>query len=249
MFSGTPSDTSGSATPGSLEQRGAAARRRVPRVERQQQMLDVAARVFAERGYHAASMDEIAAEVGVSKPMLYAYFDSKEGLYLACIDRAGQDLLESMRRAAGEGLSPEDRLWAGILAFFEFVDERREGWSVLFHEASTRGGPFAAEVAQLRARISGIVDELLAEAAAAHGIAPAGFDTTEPLAHALVGAGESLANWWLEHPAETKEAVALRLMNFAWVGLGGLVSGQAWLPASAQGTAAGGGRDGDADRH
>src|SRR5687767_14290304 len=99
MFSGTPSDTSASATPGSLEQRGVAARRRVPRVERQQQMLDVAARVFAERGYHAASMDEIAAEVGVSKPMLYAYFDSKEGLYLACIDRAGQDLLESMRRA------------------------------------------------------------------------------------------------------------------------------------------------------
>jgi AcrR family transcriptional regulator len=221
----------------------------VPRAEREQQMLDVAARVFAEHGYHAASMDEIAAEVGVSKPMLYAYFDSKEGLYLACIDRAGQDLLESMRRAAGVNLSPEERLWAGILAFFEFVDERRAGWSVLFNEASARGGPFAAEVSQLRARIAAIVDELLTEAAADHGVASVGPDMTEPIAHALVGAGESLANWWLEHPAETREGVALRLMNFAWIGLGGLASGQVWLPASSEAAAASDGRDGDTERH
>jgi AcrR family transcriptional regulator len=220
----------------------------VPRAEREEQMLDVAARVFAKHGYHAASMDEIAAAVGVSKPMLYAYFDSKEGLYLACIDRAGQDLLESMRRAAGVNVPPEERLWAGILAFFEFVDERRAGWSVLFNEASARGGPFAAEVAQLRARIAAIVDELLAEAAADHGVASVGPDMTEPIAHALVGAGESLANWWLEHPAETREAVALRLMNFAWVGLGGLASGHVWLPAGAE-AAASDARDGDADRH
>jgi AcrR family transcriptional regulator len=210
-------------------------------------MLDVAAQVFAEGGYHEASMDDIAAAVGVSKPMLYAYFDSKEGLYLATIERAGQDLLESMRRAAGENLTPEERLWAGILAFFEFVDERRAGWSVLFNEASARGGPFAAEVAQLRARIAGIVDELLSAAAADHGVAHIGPDMTESIAHALVGAGESLANWWLDHPAETREAVALRLMNFAWVGLGGLASGHTWLPAAAEPTAAGSGRYGDAD--
>ena len=76
-----------------------AGRRRVPRAEREQSMLDAAGRAFAAHGFHAASMDAIAADAGISKPMLYNYFGSKQGLYVAFVERDGRELLESMRMA------------------------------------------------------------------------------------------------------------------------------------------------------
>ncbi len=68
-----------------------------PRETRMEEMLQVAGRIFAERGYHGTSMDDIAAEADISKPLLYRYFGSKDGLYIALIERAGQHLLTGMR--------------------------------------------------------------------------------------------------------------------------------------------------------
>jgi AcrR family transcriptional regulator len=199
-------------------------RRRVPRAEREQQMLEAADRVFARRGYQASSMDEIAAEVGVTKPMLYAYFGSKEGLYLASVQRAGEMLAQRLRDAAEGG--PAERLEAGVRAFFAFVDERRSSWAVLYREASAGGGPVAEQVASLRKAVAATVSQLLAEMAG-RGTEP--FES-EPIAHALVGAGESLANWWLDHPEEPLDAMTERLMSFSWLGLERLARGER-LPA------------------
>ena len=200
-------------------------RRRVPRAEREQQMLEAADRVFARRGYQASSMDEIAAEVGVTKPMLYAYFGSKEGLYLASVQRAGEMLAQRLRDSAEGG--PADRLEAGVRAFFAFVDERRTSWAVLYREASAGGGPVAAQVASLRKAVAGTVSQLLAEMAG-RGTEPL---ESDPIAHALVGAGESLANWWLDHPEEPLDAMTARLMSFSWLGLERLARGER-LPGS-----------------
>jgi AcrR family transcriptional regulator len=197
-----------------------ARRRRVPRAEREQQMLEAADRVFARRGYQAASMDEIAAEVGVTKPMLYAYFGSKEGLYLASVQRAGEMLAQRLRDVAEGG--PAERLQAGVRAFFAFVDERRSSWAVLYREASAGGGTVAVRVASLRGAIATTVSQLFAEMA---GEGTEGLEA-EPVAHALVGAGESLANWWLDHPEEPADAMADRLMSFAWLGLERLARGE-----------------------
>lgn len=176
------------------------ARRRVPRAEREQTMLDAAGAAFANRGFHAASMDAIAEAAGISKPMLYNYFGSKDGLYVAYVERSGQALLESMRGAAARTEPLGERLRAGVLAFLTYVDEHRSGWSVLYQEASAQGGPLAAEVAGLRLRIAGLLGGL--------------FDN-EAFAHAFVGAGESLANWWLEHADVPKAEVADLLMGIA----------------------------------
>ena len=183
-------------------------------------MLEAADRVFARRGYQASSMDEIAAEVGVTKPMLYAYFGSKEGLYLASVQRAGEMLAQRLRDVAEGG--PAERLQAGVHAFFTFVDERRSSWAVLYREATAGGGPVAVRVASLRGAIAATVSQLFAE------MAGAGTDglEAEPVAHALVGAGESLANWWLDHPEEPVDAMADRLMSFAWLGLERLARGE-----------------------
>lgn len=193
--------------------------RGVPRAERERQILDVAGRTFATCGYHAASMDEIAAQAGVSKPMVYAYFRSKEALYLAYIERAGGELLERMRLAAAQDLEPEERIRAGIDELFRFVDEHRHGWTVLYTEAAARGGAVAEGVASMRARLADGVCQVLREVAAASGRGELSPTSLEGLAHASVGAGESLANWWLARESVDRETVADWLFRLTRAGL------------------------------
>src|SRR5690349_18157807 len=89
-------------------------RRRVPRAEREEAMLEAAGLAFADHGFHRASMDAIATAAGISKPMLYSYFGSKEGLYAAYIERSGQALLTALRNAAPTEASARERLSAGV---------------------------------------------------------------------------------------------------------------------------------------
>src|SRR5690349_5740610 len=102
-------------------------------------MIAVAEEMFAERGYQAAAMDEIAERVGVSKPMLYEYFGSKEGLFVACIRQARAELLAATTQAVAGLDSAEDALRAGLLAFFEFTDSHRRAWELIRHEATVAG--------------------------------------------------------------------------------------------------------------
>lgn len=174
----------------------------MPRERREQLILDVAGGVFAREGYHPASMDEIAELAGVSKPMVYTYFGSKEGLYLAYIERAGGELLERLERAAPPDREPPAALRARVMEFLAFVEEHRDGWKVLFGEvASSR--PFAERVAELRDRIAAAIRRMIDEAGL-RWPAPA----SDAIAHALVGAGESLANWWLAHPEVSRDEAA-----------------------------------------
>ncbi len=202
--------------------------KKVPRAVREREMLAVATAVFAERGFHAASMDEIAERAGVSKPMVYAYFESKEGLWRSCVSRARQRLFDSIDDAVDAAAAPEDQLWLGIQAFFGFVEEQRDSWAVL---DEGQAGPFIAEVVEVRRQAARRVARLLRDAAAAEGAKDATLEQTEPLAHTLVGAGEALANWWLEHRETSRDSAALLLMNFAWLGLGDLMRGTRWRPA------------------
>ncbi len=149
-------------------------------------------------------MDRIAELAGVSKPMLYAYFGSKEGLYVAYIERNGRELVQRLLSADRSDASQTVRLRAVITEFLGFVEERRDGWTVLFHELySSR--PLVELVAQLRNQIVGEIAQMLeAQGASWSGLeAPA----SDGVAHALVGAGESLANWWLEHPTVPRDEV------------------------------------------
>ena len=187
-------------------------------------MLEVAGRVFAARGFHDASMDEIAHGAGISKPMIYSYFGSKEGLYFAYIELAGQRLLTRMAEAAARvddsgAIDAEKTLLATSLAFFAHVDENREEWSVLFGELAARGAPSSQEVAAVRRTITNRTAKLFDIVLSRAGTAPDKVGGTQALAYAFVGAGESLANWRLEHPEEPKEAMANRLIDVAWGGL------------------------------
>ncbi len=170
----------------------------MPRLLREQLILGVAGGVFADGGYERASMDRIAALAGVSKPMLYAYFGSKEGLYGAYIERTGRALVKRLVGADRPDSPHTERLHALISEFLAFVQEQGNGWTVLFHEMNA-SRPLIELVAQLRGRIVSEVRRMLEDGGPRSwpGLrAPA----SEGVAEAIVGAGESLANWWLKHP-------------------------------------------------
>jgi AcrR family transcriptional regulator len=191
-------------------------------------MLAVATEVFAARGFHASSMGEIAERAGVSKPMVYAYFESKEGLWRSCLAGARMRLYESIDRAVDPAATPEEQLWVGVQTFFAFVEDEPESWALL---DEAQAGPFIAEVAEVRRQVARGVATLLRDAAAAEGAEEAALEQTEPLARTLVGAAEALANWWREHPEMPRDSAAVLLMNFAWLGFGDLVRGKRWRPA------------------
>ena len=200
-------------------------------------MLAAAEQAFAERGFHAASVDAIAEASGITKPMIYAYFGSKEGLYRACMQRARARLLTALRDGVDTSAAPDQQLWHGLLAVFTFVERERDSWAILLGEVTQGTGPFAQDGAAVRRELSALIAELLRRAASAEGLDTGAL--ADQLARALMGAGESLAVWWAEHPEEPVERIALVLMNFAWNGLGGLIDGRTWNPPPAPATPAG----------
>jgi AcrR family transcriptional regulator len=203
--------------------------KRLPRAVREQQMLDAAVRVFSRRGFHEASMDEIADEAGISKPMVYAYLGSKDDLFRACVNREGTRLLESIVATVSEDLPADEQLWRGLRGFFGFVGAHREGWAVLYRQANQ---PNAQNLADLRARIVEVVAGLLRRAVLTHGAEASETDLTAS-AYALVGAAESIADWLADHPEADPDHSAARLMNFTWLGARQLLQGELWQPSSA----------------
>lgn len=134
----------------------------MPREVRERQMMDAAVATFGQRGYRAASMDEIAELAGVSKPLVYLYLNSKEELFTACIRREADALLAAVRAGVVEpGIAPDQQLWAGLTAFFAHTAEHPDAWSVLHRQARTHGERFADEVAGMREELVSFVTGLL----------------------------------------------------------------------------------------
>jgi AcrR family transcriptional regulator len=184
---------------------------RLPRAERERQMLAEARTLFAERGFAAVTMDEVAARVGVTKPLLYTYFGNKEGLYLACMEPAGEALVSTVAEAVRDTASPADALRAGVHAFFAFVDADRSAWRVLFDDTLPAGAEPARRAAEQRDRLVALV------AAAQLARLPAGRRAaaqprTEALSAALLGAAEALARWWLRSGDTMPAADAAELL-------------------------------------
>ncbi|HEV3227976.1 MAG TPA: TetR/AcrR family transcriptional regulator [Solirubrobacteraceae bacterium] len=199
---------------------------------REREMIAVAARLFGRRRFEEVSMEEIAEAAGVTKPMLYSYFGSKEGLFGAVAELAGSQLRERLREVAALGdLPPDQRLWRGLLVVFTFVEEHRDAWAILYPYGGSMGGPMADAAGRGQMAMAELLGELLAETAADEGVSPEAARESAALAHALTAATIASASWWLRHPDEPKELQALRIMNLTWMGFGNLLEGRFWLPS------------------
>ncbi|WAL69595.1 TetR family transcriptional regulator [Amycolatopsis cynarae] len=187
----------------------------MPRAERERQMIQVAEAVFAEHGYLAASMDEIAERVGVSKPMLYEYFRSKEGLLAACIAQSRTELREVTERAVIGAASAQEALHSGLLAFFRYIREHRQAWSLLRNEMMLIGTTTASdEIEATRQQQTDLIAKLM----------DGYFDLGSPLrveaaAEFVVGACERLAIWCERHEDVTPEWATDAAMDLLWASL------------------------------
>jgi AcrR family transcriptional regulator len=192
--------------------------RRMARADREEQALVVARGLFAERGYAAVTMDEVAAAVGVTKPLLYNYFGNKDGLYLACMEPAADALVATVLTAVERSAGPEDALGSGIHAFFAFLDADRSAWRVLFDETAPAGGEIAARVSEQRERLTALVAATLL-AQLPGGDRPGVRAEVEALSAALLGAAEALGRWWLRTDAMPAAEAADLLISTVEPGL------------------------------
>lgn len=204
--------------------------KRLPRHVRERQILDAAVAVFSQHGYYLASMDEISETAGVSKPMIYSYLGAKEELFAKCIRREADRIVAAVRADVRLDVAPDMQLWHGLRAFYRFVGEHRASWTVLHRQALTVGGSFATEIIEVRRTGIEMVASLVINVGSHRGLGEQARQSGEALAVSLVGAAESLADWWIDHPDVTPGTLASWLMNLVWLGFNDLVEGKVWYP-------------------
>jgi AcrR family transcriptional regulator len=197
---------------------GAGGTKRLPRAVREQQMLDAAVQMFSANGYHETSMDAIAAQADISKPMLYLYYGSKEELFAACLGRELTRFVETIRADIDLKQSPHELLRRTILSVLHYIDANRASWIVLYTQA-TSSQAFAHTIRDGREKIIDLVARLL-ETGTRN---PAPDNDFHMMAVALVGAGEAVATRVSVGDADVDEAAEL-LINLFWRGLKGAPS-------------------------
>jgi AcrR family transcriptional regulator len=194
------------------------------RADREAQLIDVAERTFAERGFKGVSMDEIAERAEISKPVLYDHFGSKDGLLAAVVLRIRSEMRETVQSAVLGVERPEHAMWAGLVAYFRFIADHVSAWSVLLAENALTG-PVAAEVEVTRSQQA----DLIASLAAAQ-LPPEDAPKARVFAVAVIGACERLV--LLRRGPETDvspEQLADHLLDFFWVGFERLRRGDRWV--------------------
>ncbi|KJV00366.1 TetR/AcrR family transcriptional regulator [Rhodococcus fascians] len=191
---------------------------RTPRVrmtgtQRREQLIEVGRTLFAERGYEAASVEEVAGRANVSKPVVYEHFGGKEGLYAVIVDREMSTLL-GMITSSLELNRSRIRVERVALALLTYIEERTDGFRILVRDspASAEDGKYSS----LLNEAVGRVGHMLAGDFSRRGLDP---EFAPMYAQALVGMVSMTAQWWLDVRTPPKEVVAAHVVNLCWNGL------------------------------
>jgi AcrR family transcriptional regulator len=196
------------ARPGTLPE----PRARLSAAERREQLLLVAGEIFAEHGYHGASMEQLAEAAGVSKPVLYQHFMSKQELYLAVVRAAVEEMELVVRRALAGTEDNRARIHGAIGAYFDFV--RTSRFQLLFSSGELADADVRAEVEGAEHRIAVEIGTLIAT--------DAGLSETAAnfLASTVRGLAMQGARWWVEHQEVDRDEAVRLLARLVWRGLG-----------------------------
>jgi AcrR family transcriptional regulator len=188
---------------------------RLPAPRRRRQLLDVALDVFARRGYHRASMDDVAEAAGVTKPVLYQHWTSKRELFLELLNDVGTQLMDAVVSATAQASGPHEQVEAGFSAYFGFVGAHASAFNLLF------GG--GGESDEQFARVARRVQETMANAVAVLITADIDDEHRSLLAHAVVGLAEGTSRHWVSHGLDLDpQRLAARVADLAWAGLRGV---------------------------
>jgi AcrR family transcriptional regulator len=184
-------------------------RQRLTAEARREVIEGAASGVFAERGYHGASIDEIAKRSGVSPPVVYDHFDSKQDLYKRLLERHQTELLELWRVQLAGDDPPEPRIRRALEAWFDYIDEH-PAWLLVFRDAPPELADFHREI---RARGLASLSPLTARESLADTPAEVAI-ATELFRSAVAG----VAIWWQENHDVPRDQVVGVIMNLLWQG-------------------------------
>ena len=213
------------AEPGSTRNRGRAGGsgggggRRLTADARRRQLFEVALALFAEHGYAATTMDDIAEAAGVTKPLVYQHFESKRALYLELMDVFSTELVARIVKATANAEGPRQQVELGFAAYFELMVANDQAFRLLYGRDAPDDPELGAALRRVEDTIAQAIDPLI----------DAGLDPEHRLllAHAVVGTAEGASRHWLDThrgrtPTSSSDAaarLAAQLADFAWAGL------------------------------
>lgn len=180
----------------------------VARADRELQILDVAGQVFGECGFAATSVADIAEQAGISKPLIYNYFGSKEGLFERCLQSASELLVGEIERSAGLGAIGIERALLALEGVFAALDGRTWAWRV----ANDPTVPVAGEIAQVQGAYRARLEEIASEGVRQL-LGIAGVDDPQDIEAMTAVWGQmfaALVTWWVEHPDVTPGEMSAR---------------------------------------
>jgi AcrR family transcriptional regulator len=185
---------------------------RLPAPARREQILDVAVEVFARNGFHGTSMNDVADAAGVTKPVLYQHFDSKQDLYMALLDEVGNRLLTAITKATAGVAGGRQQTEQGFRAYFQWVADDHSAFLLLFGSRASRDEESTLAIRRITAGAADAIAPLIAA-----NISP---DHRRTLAHGLVGLAEGVSRRLVEQ-GQTFDPLVLgqQVAVLAWAGL------------------------------
>ena len=191
---------------------------RLPAAERRRQLLEVALQVFADKGFYGTSMNEVAEAAGVTKPVLYQHFTSKEALYRELVDELGTRLERAIVEGVADADGPRQQVEAGFHAYFRWATREGPAFRVLFAEHNRADPVLATAIEKLESavadRVAGFIE--------VEGLSA---DERQVLAFGVVGLAESTSRHWLGlglGPGTGADAFDAQVAQLAWSGLRGV---------------------------
>jgi AcrR family transcriptional regulator len=185
---------------------------RLPAGERREQILEVAVQVFAKNGYHGTSMNEVAEAAGVTKPVLYQHFVSKQGLYLALLDEVGNRMSTAIAKATAGATNGKTQTELGFQAYFRWVADDHDAFLLLFATQANRDAVATKAIRKITDEAAAAIAPLIAV-----DIDP---EKQRTLAHGLVGLAEGVSRRLVERGEDFDPDELGRLVaNLAWAGL------------------------------
>jgi AcrR family transcriptional regulator len=184
---------------------------RVPREVRRGQLLELAEELFMEKGYGGFSIDDLCRAAGVSRPIVYEHFGSKDGIYLACLRRIRAEFEGALLGAAADDVDLATTVRGSSEIWFSMIEREPARWSLVYGGATGLVGPLAEQLAELRdgtvLQIAGVLTKFAPE-----------MEPEQILmwAHQVSGAGEQLGRWWLRHPDIPRERIVAFYSDFVF---------------------------------
>ena len=182
--------------------------------QRREQLLDVGRSLFAERGFDATSIEEIANRAKVSKPVVYEHFGGKEGLYAVVVDREMHLLLQRITDSLSAANHPRALLERAACALLGYIEDDTDGFRILLRDSpvAATSGTFASLIGDIATQVEHVFGQEFKKR---------GYDAKlAPLySQALVGMVALTGQWWLDVKKPKRDTVAAHLVNLAWNGL------------------------------